>query len=133
LVYSDEREIKFYIGLDKSPASSIYVDHIFNLGKIFNVQIDVKEVVLKSTTIDNIIYSKNLHDVMLKIDTEGAELEILRGSIKSIKENRIKKAIIEIHEDVNNVIDIISFIKHICPNSKVSIAYNRILYVDFNK
>ena len=137
LVYSDEREINFYIGLDKSPASSIYVDHIFNLGKIFNVQIDVKEVVLKSTTIDNIIYSKNLHDVMLKIDTEGAELEILRGSIKSIKENRIKKAIIEIHEDVNNVINIISFIKVIKPNSKVKIVIHRqypssFLYIYFN-
>jgi FkbM family methyltransferase len=133
LIYSDEREINFYIGLDKSPASSIYVDHILLFRKNFNVRTDVKEIVLKSTTIDNIIYGKNLHDVMLKIDTEGAELEVLRGSIKSIKENRIKKAIIEIHEDVNNVIDIISFIKHICPNSKASIAYNRILYVDFNK
>jgi len=142
LVYSDEREIKFYIGLDKNAASSIYVDHISYVEKIFNEQIDVKEIVLKSITIDNIIYGKNLHDVMLKIDTEGAELEILRGSIKSIKENRIKKAIIEIHEDINNIIDIISFIKCIRPNSKASIAYKsvfyslpykKILYVDFNK
>ena len=135
LVYSAEREIKFYIGLDKNQASSIYIDHICYIRKVFNVQTDFKEIVLKATTIDNIIYGKNLHNVMLKIDTEGAELEILKGAIKSIKENRINKAIIEIHEDVNNVIDIISFIKYICPNSKASIAYlsKKILYVDFNK
>jgi FkbM family methyltransferase len=137
LIYGDEREIKFYIGLDKSPASSIYVDHISYLDKIFNVQTDVKGIALKSTTIDNIIYGKNLHNVMLKIDTEGAELEILRGSIKSIKENRIKKAIIEIHYDVNNVINIISFIKEIKPNSKVKIVIHRqypssFLYIYFN-
>jgi FkbM family methyltransferase len=136
LVYSDEKEIKFFAGSDKHQASSIYANHIFFIEKIFNVDIKLNEIVLKTTTIDNIIYGKNLHNVMLKIDTEGAELEILKGSIKSIKENRIKKAIIEIHEDVNNIIDIISFIKEMKQNSKVKIIHASIhrsfLYIYFN-
>ena len=136
LVYSDEKEIKFFVGSDKHQASSIYANHIFFIEKIFNVDIKVKEIVLKSITIDSIIYGKNLHNVMLKIDVEGAELEVLRGSIKSIKENRIKKAIIEIHEDVKNIIDIISFIKEMKQNSKVKIIHASIhrsfLYIYFN-
>jgi FkbM family methyltransferase len=136
LVYSDEREIKFFVGSNQQQVSSIYANHIFFIEKIFNVDIKVKEIVLKTTTIDNIIYGKNLHDVMLKIDTEGAELEVLRGSIKSIKENRIKRAIIEIHEDINNIIDIASFIKEMKQKSKAKIVHASInrsfLYIYFN-
>jgi hypothetical protein len=75
LVYSDKREINFLL------------DQINNKFLAFMQIISKsKKLVLKQQQSIIYIYSKNLHDVMLKIDTKGAELKVLRGSIKSIKE-----------------------------------------------
>ena len=37
------------------------------------------------------------HLSLLKLDTEGHELAVLEGSLKSIKKNKIKYLLIEIH------------------------------------
>ena len=53
---------------------------------------------IEVTTIDQIVLSKNLDLVnLLKIDVEGFEYEVLLGCNESLKKNKIKKIIIELH------------------------------------
>ena len=50
------------------------------------------------TTIDEIVLSENLNLVnLLKIDVEGFEYEVLLGCNDTLKKNKIKKIIIELH------------------------------------
>jgi len=52
------------------------------------------------TTIDEIVLSENLNLVnLLKIDVEGFEYEVLLGCNDTLKKNKIKKIIIEIHSE----------------------------------
>jgi FkbM family methyltransferase len=56
------------------------------------------------TTLDNIYYKSRVFDDkpinLVKIDVEGSELNVLRGSRKLLDENLIEKLIVEVHIDV---------------------------------
>lgn len=67
--------------------------------KILNQKDPIKKkITIKPKTIDNYIKKKKIkHLSLLKLDTEGHELAVLEGSLKSIKKNKIKYLLIEIH------------------------------------
>ena len=53
---------------------------------------------IEVTTIDDIVLSNNLNIInLLKIDVEGFEYEVLLGCNDTLKKNKIKKIIIELH------------------------------------
>ena len=53
---------------------------------------------IEVTTIDDIVSSNNLNIInLLKIDVEGFEYEVLLGCNDTLKKNKIKKIIIELH------------------------------------
>ena len=57
---------------------------------------------VKLTTLDNFVEEKKLtHIDILKIDTEGFEEEVLKGSLKTLKSNKIKY--IELEKILGNV------------------------------
>ena len=59
-----------------------------------------KQSEIDVTTIDEIVSSENLNLVnLLKIDVEGFEYEVLLGCNDTLKKNKIKKIIIEIHSE----------------------------------
>ena len=46
----------------------------------------VDEYEIKTNTIDNIFKSINLHKTLIKIDVEGFELNVIKGSLEKLKE-----------------------------------------------
>ena len=60
------------------------------------------EVMIKTIKLDSLISKYNLHDkdVMIKIDVEGAELEVLKGG-EILFNNLVKLALIEFHNKQN--------------------------------
>ena len=57
-----------------------------------------KSVIVKTLTIDKYTELKKIKNIdLLKIDTEGHELDVLKGSLKSINKNKIKYILIELH------------------------------------
>ena len=53
---------------------------------------------IEVTTIDSIVLSNNINTInLLKIDVEGFEYEVLLGCNDTLKKNKIKKIIIELH------------------------------------
>lgn len=64
------------------------------------------------TLIENRYLDISFIDLM-KIDVEGAELLILKGSRKSLEKGIVDKLIIEIHKNIINKEDIIDFLKEV--------------------
>ena len=57
-----------------------------------------KKISIKPKTIDSFVKLKNIKKIdLLKIDTEGHDLEVLKGSIKSIRKMKINYILIELH------------------------------------
>ena len=53
---------------------------------------------VEANTLDNILESKNIKEVnWIKIDVEGAELEVLKGASKTLASNKDTTFVIEIH------------------------------------
>ena len=58
----------------------------------------VSKIKIKSITIDKFIKQKKIKKIdLLKIDTEGHELEVLKGALKTIQKDKIKYILIELH------------------------------------
>tara|TARA_B110000971_G_scaffold152270_1_gene155506 strand:- start:93 stop:791 length:699 start_codon:yes stop_codon:yes gene_type:complete len=58
----------------------------------------INKVKIRSLTIDKFIKQKKIKKIdLLKIDTEGHELEVLKGALKTIKEHKVKFILIELH------------------------------------
>ena len=57
-----------------------------------------KTIILKTSSIDTYVKKRNINKIdLLKIDTEGHELQVLQGAINSIKKKKIKYVLIELH------------------------------------
>ena len=67
--------------------------------KILNKKNPIINIVkIRSLTIDKFIKQKKIEKIdLLKIDTEGHELEVLKGALKTIKEHKVKFILIELH------------------------------------
>ena len=58
----------------------------------------INKIKIRSITIDKFIKQKKIKKIdLLKIDTEGHELEVLKGALKTIKEHKVKFILIELH------------------------------------
>ena len=67
----------------------------FNLLKTF------KTIEVETTTIDNICFKNNINEIdVLKIDTEGSELNVLKGASKMLKNTKI--ILVEILDEKKN-------------------------------
>jgi FkbM family methyltransferase len=81
-------------------------------GKILGIEAEklYNEIDVSVTTIDQVVVEndvKNIH--LLKIDTEGAELDVLKGAVKSLRQGIIRNIQIESHSNdmrENNKIEI---------------------------
>ena len=58
----------------------------------------INKIKIRSLTIDKFIKQKKIKKIdLLKIDTEGHELEVLKGALKTIQEHKVKFILIELH------------------------------------
>ena len=81
-------------------------------GKILGIEAEklYNEIDVSVTTIDQVVVEndvKNIH--LLKIDTEGAEIDVLKGAVKSLRQGIIRNIQIESHSNdmrENNKIEI---------------------------
>ena len=83
----DEKKKIYSYGSDKySQHASLYKDVMLDLHKAQTLV----EIEIEVTTIDSFCEDKSIEFIdFLKIDTEGNELEVLKGAIKLISENRV--------------------------------------------
>lgn len=95
---SEEKNKIFYIN-ERSHNSGFYkLEDGFKIKNFPDEKISYKDSLdIKINTLDNFVEKKNLHKIdILKIDTEGFEEEVLRGSLKTLKSNKIKFIELEI-------------------------------------
>ena len=94
---STEGTIKFYDRYDRGGAStlgSLYKEVIECLHNAQSVEMEVCV-----TTLDSFAWNNNIDKInLLKIDTEGHELEVLRGAQKSLSDSQIDLIQIEFNE-----------------------------------
>jgi len=93
----------FFINALSSTSSFSLLDNNSLWLKVKNIILNEKNLIkdsisLKTSTIDDYVNKINIDTIdLLKIDTEGHELEVLMGAQKTIKEKKIKYLLIELH------------------------------------
>lgn len=83
-------EMIFRQSMSHSGTSSLYINS--------NKKLEVNEMVVKTTTLDELFDNKFKEITWVKIDVEGAELAVLRGASNTL--GKIKNIIIEVHEHI---------------------------------
>ena len=83
-------EITFHQSVFHSGTSSLFVNK--------NDNSKMNELVVKTTTLDELIKEKYDEIAWIKIDVEGAELAVLKGSLSILR--KTKNIIIEVHEHI---------------------------------
>jgi FkbM family methyltransferase len=88
-----------------------------------SVALSKGNIAVEMVTLDSFIESQRVKRVnFIKLDTEGAELEILRGSIHTIKNFKPKLAISVYHKP-EDIITIPQFLKGILPEAKFYLSH----------
>jgi FkbM family methyltransferase len=71
---------------------------IFNTVMQDRAKTSINFLEVEANTLDNILESKNITEVnWIKIDVEGAELEVLKGAVNTLSSNKDTTFVIEIH------------------------------------
>ncbi len=105
--------------------SKLFINNARSLKKTIKCDID---------TLDNLLTSLHFEHVdLVKIDVEGAELDVLQGAIKSMQNRIIKKFIVEIHtwiinRDLKNIISLLESNNYIIEGYIDGILYTQIAY-----
>jgi FkbM family methyltransferase len=93
IAISDSKgEIIFHQSIFHSGTSSMFANE--------NDKSEMKELIIKTTTLDELVKEKYKQIAWIKIDVEGAELEVLKGSSTIL--SKTKNIIIEVHEHILN-------------------------------
>lgn len=85
-------KITFHQSIFHSGTSSMFVNE--------KDKSKMKKIIIKTTTLDELIKEKYEYIAWVKIDVEGAELEVLKGSSTIL--SKTKNIIIEVHEHILN-------------------------------
>ena len=94
-------------------ASTLFIDH---LKKVQDMR-EHRVIKVPVITLDNFASKslKNLKEIdVMKLDVEGAELAVLRGSENLLQRGFIKKLIIEVHKDMVQKVAIKEFLSKYC-------------------
>ena len=99
-------EAKFYVCVHNASSSLILPN---SSSKWFAIKrkilgIEAKklynEINVSVTTIDQVVAENNVKNIhLLKIDTEGAEIDVLKGAVKSLRQRIIRNIQIESHNN----------------------------------
>jgi FkbM family methyltransferase len=75
---------------------------IYNTIMINRAKPTEKFLEVEANTLDNILNENNVQRVnWIKIDVEGAELEVLKGAVNTLSSNKDLTLLIEVHGDAN--------------------------------
>ncbi|MGD6932916.1 MAG: FkbM family methyltransferase [Candidatus Bathyarchaeia archaeon] len=70
-----------------------------------------KQLKVKTSTLDSIIAKYQVKNIdLLKIDVEGAELNVLAGAAEALDRGNVDRIIIEVHEYVVNLKEVVAFL-----------------------
>lgn len=100
--------IKSAVVSDSKKISNFYIDNNFGKSGVYSNKSSLKKVAVHAINISNIL--KNLGNVYLKIDCEGAEFELLR-SLSANEFNKISAIILEYHSEYYDIKLLISLLK----------------------
>jgi FkbM family methyltransferase len=111
---------KFYVCKHNASSSLVLPDFSSNWlakkSKILGVVAKdlYKEISVPVSTIDQVIAENNVQSIfLLKIDTEGSELEVIKGAAESLRLGIIKNIQLELHNNdlrKNNKVEILELI-----------------------
>jgi FkbM family methyltransferase len=91
-ISDSNEEIIFHQSIFHSGTSSMFVNE--------KDKSEMKKLIIKTTTLDELVKEKYKQIAWIKIDVEGAELEVLKGSSTIL--SKTKNIIIEVHEHILN-------------------------------
>tara|TARA_B100001248_G_scaffold66501_1_gene46703 strand:+ start:97 stop:702 length:606 start_codon:yes stop_codon:yes gene_type:complete len=104
IAFSNNKKMKkFYINDLSDTSTFSKINKTSKWLKIKNIILNkkdsiIKTITIKTSTLDEYFRNKNIGTLdLLKIDTEGHELEVLEGSKKAIKNGKIRYILIELH------------------------------------
>ena len=96
VVSSQKGKVKLYLAGHESGFT------IYNTIMINRAKPTEKFLEVEANTLDNILNENNVQRVnWIKIDVEGAELEVLKGAVNTLSSNKDLTLLIEVHGDAN--------------------------------
>ena len=94
---SSQKGIANFYKTELEDASSLLQSQVTN--STFDVYQKIKGIIeVKTDTIDNICKDNDIDKIdLLKIDAQGAEMEILKGAINMLKDRKVRMIYLEVH------------------------------------
>ena len=86
-----EKQLKFYVG-PSSTSGTIVEEQVNN----HPIDFDGEYLTVKTRTLDSILAEERISPTIIKIDVEGAELQVLHGAINCLKSSQVK-LVVECH------------------------------------
>jgi hypothetical protein len=118
-VYSQRRKIKLYLP-DEELGYTIYNTIMVNRPNIGDNFVEVN-----ADTLDNILQLNRIKQVnWVKIDVEGAELEVLKGAINILSKNKDIALLIEVH-NLHDGTNFYAPIMHLLSSYNFEIEYEK--------
>jgi FkbM family methyltransferase len=91
LLFSKRKRIKFYLNPEKTTRNSILKNEVLRDKKYKSKKNIISYHWMETETLDNLLSNQKREKVeLLKIDVQGAELDVLKGAIKILKKDEPK-------------------------------------------
>jgi len=96
---------------------------LYEIGLGRSIALEGGNKIIDGITLDSFIEKEKLNKVdFIKLDVEGAELEVLKGAMETIKRFRPKMAISVYHKP-DDIITILKFISEILPDARFYLSH----------